>query len=172
MQYSLARAYLEQAQADFESYTMLKVGKQSTSQWLHCLQMSMEKTGKAYWAAYGSDLEELRKSHLAFGKFIRTLDRNRIVMKFWGFSKHQLRQHLKQLLPVIDSIEHLAPALSHGPNAEYPWRVSDGRILVPCTYPFRNIRSDLESAKGRSILKILEQAIRNPYWHKAFGIAE
>jgi hypothetical protein len=170
MQYSLAHAYLKQAQADFESYTILKVGKQPASQWLHCLQMAVEKTGKAYWASYGSDLEELRKSHLAFGKFIRTIERNRRVMKLWGFSKHQLQQHLKQLLPVIDSVERLAPALSHGPNAEYPWRISNGRILVPCVYPFRNICSGLENAKGRSVLKILEQAIKNPYWHKAFGI--
>ena len=117
---SLAQAYLEQAKADFRSYMTLKFNNQPTSQWLHCLQMSMEKTGKAYLAAHGSDFEQLRKSHLAFGRFVRILERNRNIQKSWKISKSQLHQHLKQLLPLIDSIERLAPALSTGPNATDP----------------------------------------------------
>jgi len=30
--------------------------------------------------------------------------------------------------------------------------------------------SDLESVRGRNLLKILERAILNSYWHKAFDI--
>lgn len=167
---SLARAYLKQAQSDFASYEILRFEGQSASQWLHCLQMFMEKTGKAYLATSGSSLAQLRKSHMAFGKFIRALERNTRILRYWGYSKHQLRQHLKRLLPVIDSIERLAPALSTGKNAEYPWELPDGNILIPCTYPFHAIRSDLESMKGRNLLKILERALNDPYWHKAFGI--
>ncbi len=107
---------------------------------------------------------------MAFGKFIRTLERNTRILHYWGYSKHQLHQHLKQLLPVIDSVERLAPALAAGANAEYPWELPDGQIFVPCTYPFTRIRSDLDSAKGRNLLKILERSLRNPYWLKAFGI--
>jgi len=170
MYYPLARAYLKQAQADFNSYETLLLDEQPASQWLHCLQMSMEKTGKAYLATCGSSLTQLRKSHLAFGKFIRTLERNTRILQYWGYSKHQLHQHLKQLLPVIDSVERLAPALAAGANAEYPWKLPDGKILIPCTYPFHTIRSDLESVKGRNVLKILERSLKDPYWHKAFGI--
>lgn len=68
------------------------------------------------------------------------------------------------------SVERLAAVFSTGPNAEYPWEHPDGRILVPCTYPFKEIRTELESIKGRNLLKILEQAIKNHHWQKAFGI--
>lgn len=70
MNYSLAQAYIQQADADFVCCKLLKVSNQPASQWLHFLQMTLEKTGKAYLAAYGSDLDQLRKSHLAFGRFI------------------------------------------------------------------------------------------------------
>ncbi len=73
MTYSPARAYIEQAKADFESYKLLKIRGQPASQWLHFLQMATEKAGKAYLAAYGSDLEQLRRSHLAFVRFLRML---------------------------------------------------------------------------------------------------
>ena len=75
----LARAYLDQAKADFESYQLLKLSHHPPSQWLHFLQMAMEKTGKAYLAAYGRDWSQLRQSHLAFGRFIRILPRHRFI---------------------------------------------------------------------------------------------
>ncbi len=91
MNYTLAQAYLEQANADFESYTLLK-------------------------------------------------------------------------------LERLTPALSTGPNVEYPWELPDGQFLVPCTHDFKNILVDLESSKGRNVLKLLEQALKNRRWQIAFGM--
>ena len=76
---SLAQAYIRQAKADFVCYKLLKAGIQPASQWLHFLQMTLEKTGKAYLAAYGNNLEQLRRSHLAFGRFVRLLPRNRKI---------------------------------------------------------------------------------------------
>jgi len=170
MNYSLAQAYLEQAKADFESYKLLKISDQPISQWLHFLQMSSEKAGKAYLAAYGSSSEQLRKSHLAFGRFIRILPRNKLLQRDWKISSEQLKQYLNQIHPIADRIERLAPALSNGPNAEYPWMLPDGEIRVPCTHDFKDIVSELESVRGRNLLKILERAISNSQWHKAFRI--
>lgn len=170
MNYTLAQAYLEQAKADFESYTLLKVSNQPSSQWLHLLQMTMEKTGKAYLAASGSNLEQLRKSHLAFGRFIRILNRNRLIQQEWKISSRQLKQHINQILSAADKIERLTPALSVGPNVEYPWSLPNGQICVPCTYDFEDVLTELESAKGRNLLKILEKAINNKRWQMAFRI--
>lgn len=133
MRYSLAQAYLEQAQADFGSYKLLKISNQPVSQCLHFLQMASEKAEKAYLAVYGSNSEQLRKSHLAFGRFIRIISGNK-------------------------------------PNAEYPWMLPDGDIRVPCNYDFKEIVSGLESVRGRNLLKILERAISDSQWHKAFRI--
>lgn len=71
---------------------------------------------------------------------------------------------------MADKIEHLAPALSDGPNAEYPWQLPGGQLMMPCRYDFKDILGDLESVRGRNLLKILEKAISNNYWHHAFGI--
>lgn len=166
----LAQSYIKQAKADFICYRLLKTGTQPASQWLHFLQMTLEKTGKAYLAAYGSDLEHLRRSHLAFGRFIRLLPRNRDIRKERRLSSRQLKYHVDRILPLADKIEHLAPALSDGPNAEYPWKNPAGQLMTPCIYDFRDILADLESVRGRNLLKILERAILNNYWHNAFGI--
>ncbi len=170
MTYSLAQAYIEQAKADFESYKLLKIRGQPASQWLHFLQMATEKTGKAYLAAYGSDLEQLRKSHLAFGRFLRILGRHRFVRQELKISTDQLKQHINQILLLADKIERLTPALSNGPNAEYPWEISGGRLMVPCIYDFKDVLTDLESARGRNMLKLLERVINDKRWQAAFGI--
>ncbi len=167
---SLAQAYLEQAKADFESYKLLKNNGQPASQWLHFLQMAIEKAGKAYLAAYGSDLEQLRKSHLAFGRFLRIFGRHRFVRQEWNISLDQLKLHINQILPLADKIERLTPALSNGPNVEYPWEISGGRLIVPCIHDFKDILTDLESTRGRNMLKILERVITDNRWQAAFGI--
>ncbi|QTA92982.1 hypothetical protein [Desulfonema magnum] len=156
---SLAQAYVRQAKADFICYKLLKAGGQPASQWLHFLQMTLEKTGKAYLAAYGSDLEHLRRSHLAFGRFIRLLPRNRAIRKERKISPRQLKYHIDRILPLADKVERLAPALSEGPNAEYPWKNPAGQLMTPCIYDFRDILADLESVRGRNLLKIVERAI-------------
>lgn len=167
---SLAQAYLRQAKADFVCYKLLKVGSQPASQWLHFLQMASEKTGKAYLAAYGNSLEQLRRSHLAFGRFVRLLPRNRKIRKERKISPRQMKYHVDRILPLADKIERLAPALSDGPNAEYPWKIPGGQLMTPCIYDFKDILADLESVRGRNFLKILDKAISSSYWHNAFGI--
>jgi len=167
---NLAQAYLQQASSDYKSYVLLKKHKEPYSQWLHFLQMTMEKTGKAYMASYGSNIFQLRKSHLAFGRFLLILRRNRIIINELNLSILQLKQHIESLSPIVDKIERLAPALSNGINAEYPWILTNEQYAVPCRYSFDDILCDLERPLGRNMLKLLKRALYNERWHKAFNI--
>lgn len=170
MTMTVGRAYLAQAQTDFTSDAWLKAAGQPCSQWLHFLQRALEKTGKAYLAASGSELPQLRQSHLAMGRFLRILARNTMIWQQWPLAPRQFQQHVGRLLPLVDAIERLTPALSTGPNVEYPWQLPDGRLVAPCQYGFHEVLTDLETVNGRNLLKIVERALHNPSWQTAFGM--
>ena len=172
MSLSLAQAYLEQAKADYSSYTIIRqTPKQPSSQWLHLLQMTLEKTAKAYLAASGDDFNRLRESHRAFGRFIRILPRNRGVRANLNMDAIQLQRHIKNLTPLVDNLERLVPSRENqGATAEYPWRNPHGGFYSPCLYGFNDIISGLDTARGRNLLRILERSLEDTAWHSAFGI--
>jgi hypothetical protein len=163
MSLPLAQAYLEQARADYSSYTIIRqTPQQSSSQWLHLLQMTLEKTAKAYLAASGDDFDRLRESHRAFGRFIRILPRNRGVRANLNMDATQLQRHIQNLKPLVDDLERLVPGRDNqGPTAEYPWRNPHGGFHSPCLYDFDDIISGLDTVRGRNLLRILERGLED-----------
>ena len=173
MTLSLAQAYLEQAKADYSSYNIIRrAPQQPSSQWLHLLQMTLEKTAKAYLAAANNDFDQLRTSHRAFLRFIRQLPRNRIIRADLGMEAQALKSHIDSLEPLVDDIERLVPGRdNYGPNAEYPWQPPQGGFYTPCLYDFHSIVTTLNNtAIGRNLLRILERGLFEERWHAAFGI--
>jgi hypothetical protein len=173
MSLSLAHAYLEQAKADYSSYNIVRRAPgQPSSQWLHLLQMSLEKTAKAYLAAANTDFDKLRTSHRAFLRFIRQLPRNREIRAHLDMDAQALKSHINSLAPLVHDIERLVPGRdNYGPNVEYPWQNPQDGFYSPCLYDFRNVVTVLNStAIGRNLLRILERGLFEERWHAAFGI--
>lgn len=172
MSVSLAQAYLEQAKADYATYEVIRnTPQQPSSQWLHLLQMALEKTAKAYLAAANPDFDQLRESHRVFRRFIHILPRNRQVQASLRMRPAALRQHMKSLELLVDDIERLIPGRNNqGPTIEYPWRNPLGGFHSPCLYDFGNVTSALNTARGRNLLRVLERGLSDVTWHAAFGI--
>jgi hypothetical protein len=160
----LAQAYLEQAKTDYTTYDIIRQHpSQPSSQWLHLLQMTLEKAAKAYLAAANPDFDQLRGSHLAFRRFVRMLPRNKTAQETLNMSPEALREHVKNLEPLIAAIEQLVPGRGNeGPTAEYPWRNPNGGFHTPCLYDFGDIVPIIhETTRGRNLLRILQLCI----WH-------
>jgi hypothetical protein len=171
----LAQAYLEQAKADYRTYEIIRQAPgQPSSQWLHLLQMTLEKTAKAYLAAAHTDFDKLRESHRVFRRFVQMLPRNETVRTALGMSAETLREHIRNLATLIDAIEQLVPGKGNeGPTAEYPWRNPRGGFHSPCTYGFVDLVSAInDTARGRNLLRILERGLYEESWHAAFGIKD
>ncbi len=66
----------------------------------------------------------------------------------------QLHEYVQRLLPLVDEIEKLAPALAHeGPNAEYPWADPSGAIHVPALFHFP-ATIQLKQPAGRKLFSL------------------
>jgi hypothetical protein len=175
MSLPLAQAFLEQARADFKTYEMIKTqAPYPCSQWLHLLQMTLEKTAKAYLAPGTKDaFERLRQSHRSFGKFMQIVDKYTIVQtSLHMHSKRALKDHIRALMPLVNSIEQIIPAReNYGPTAEYPWRNPQGGFYSPCLYDFSEISREFEDNRhAQALLNIVIHALNNDEWHKTFGI--
>jgi len=169
----LAHAFLEQAKTDYSTFEIIrKISDQPSSQWLHLLQMTLEKAAKAYLAAGNENYDRLRESHRVFRRFARKLPHNKRVRDSLNMNAAELKQHIKNLETLIDDIERLVPGRdNYGPTAEYPWRNSQGGFYTPCQYGFEDIVSALNnSARGRNLLRILNRVLSDESWHIAFGI--
>jgi len=172
MSLSLSLAFLEQAKTDYSSYNVIRQNReQPSSQWLHLLQMTLEKTAKAYLSAGGAPYDQLRQSHSAFGRFIKVLPRNQAISAKLGGDAKVLRAKLRNVAPLVDEIERLVPRRGYdGPNAEYPWTNPHGEFRVPCRYDFESIVTQIDRPQGRNLLKILEEGLFNGVWHSSLGI--
>jgi hypothetical protein len=156
-----ADAFLVQATSDWEIYAKLKEAKEPACHVLHYLQMSTEKLGKAYLLLTNAEIEGVQISHQAFTRFLKLIARNSKLQKVLGMTAVQLRAHVRQILPVANAIEKLAPALAgKGVNAEYPWQSPDGLIVAPIRYKF-SLSYALQETNGRNLLKLVETVLDN-----------
>ena len=161
----VATAFLRQARADYRSFLVLRDQKEPPSQWLHFLQMAIEKTGKVY-VAHGlgaRDVNDVPQTHQAFARFVQKLPRfQKSVLPALDI-KHvkQLKEHVKSVVVFAEQLEALQPQIARGgPNVEYPWNIPGGLgVGVPCEHAFDSITSTLNQARGRGVLKIVEVAL-------------
>jgi hypothetical protein len=147
-------AFVEQAKSDWRTYEAIQSLSLDTCQVLHYLQMATEKLGKAMLLAEGVEITKVRASHKAFLRFLQIVSRNPEVQELLRMSTQQLRSYIKNLLPLAEEIEKLAPALAQdGPNAEYPWADPSGSIHVPASFQF-SAAFKLTEPTGRKLLHL------------------
>jgi len=124
---------------------------------LHYLQMTCEKLGKAFLIAGKSiSPDQAKGSHIAFKRFLQVASRHPELRSLLAMTSSQFKAHIKQLLPLAENIERLAPALAQdGPNAEYPWESPERKIHVPVSYDFA-VLQELHRPPGVNLLKIVD----------------
>jgi len=150
-------AYLEQARSDWATYELIEHNSAAGCHCLHYLQMTTEKLGKAVLLQSRTvTLDKVKGSHQAFTAFLRLASRNPALRAELQMTGNQLRDYVKETLPMAHDIECLAPALAgDGPNAEYPWETPSRTVIAPVSHTFR-ITADLREPKGRKLLKLLK----------------
>lgn len=91
---------------------------------------------------------------------VRQAERKTVADAF-GFARFSdFQRWIRAILPTCYSLERLAPALAlDGPNPEYPWP-QKAPIHVPCAFDF-DVWKELNTSRGRQLLKVIEDAIRN-----------
>lgn len=148
------RLFLVQARTDFKVFELLR-GQPDLPpcHCLHYLQMATELLGKAHAWKHGPT----RNTHRAFVAFLRSLSTNRKAQKQLGYEgkNESWQQRIRKSVPLAESIEDLAPALTpDGPNPEYPWP-RDAPREAPAEHEFE-IWQDLQTtAAGRQSLDLV-----------------
>lgn len=156
--------YLEQARSDWAAYRVVESSDLlADCHALHYLQMATEKLAKAFLLASGDRLEKVKSNHRAFTRFLQMVARNNGLQRELRLNGRQLAAHVRQLLPISQGVERLAPALAQdGPNAEYPWESPKGKVNVPAMTTFK-VAAQLKSPNGRILLKIVDIVLRKHY---------
>ncbi len=153
------RLFLVQAKSDFGVFVRLRRDPQiHACHTLHYLQMATEMLGKAHHWRGGP----LRGSHKAFVGFLRSLTTNRQAQGDLGYGgQNENWAHLiRRSIPLADRIERLAPALTDGPNPEYPWP-RDNPQAAPAEFTFDLWVELQETADGRHFIKLLSDLFRS-----------
>ena len=138
-----ARAFIRQANADFDTYRRLcRTGEVPLCHRLQFLQMSCEKLSKADLCRRGSDPDDLATSHAYIASTLPMIAREflrRHKGKSFGDGKPLIR--LVGLL--AREIELLAPAVRAGEqrrdNCEYPWQDRNGDVRAPVDHDFSRL---------------------------------
>lgn len=141
-------AFIDQARSDFEIADLLaRTEGVPRCHLLHYLQMSLEKLSKGMVMLPGEMIPPQR-THAGPSELIQFMSRSSpLTSEFHRtlrMNSIQRRAYLRGILPAIQLIERLAPALSAGPNAEYPWLTPTNSqaaesVIAPVHYPFGNI---------------------------------
>lgn len=146
-------AYFEQARSDYEMFQLLlAIERVAVCHRLHYLQMATEKLAKGFQTPAGGPQHE--PTHKAFETFLRTAKGTpRIRQACRAKNVKQFAAYIDSLLPFASLIERLAPALTNGPNPEYPWEAS-GTAVTPAGYSFPEL--DLKGPQMVKMLTFLE----------------
>ena len=150
-----ADAYLEQARSDWDMRRLAEEEGCSVCHGLHYLQMTTEKLGKAVLLRSGTKLDDVRKTHKTFYRFLQVAARNPGLQQALQFNGRQLQATVIGVRPLVYQIERLAPALAiNGPNAEYPWETPSGDVIAPASYRFPVVET-LKGPQGRKLLRLI-----------------
>lgn len=157
-----ALAYIKQGRSDFEIYQLLSsIPNIPICHLLHYLQMTGEKTAKAYrFRDTDTDEDRLTTEHVAFSRFMESFLKSPEIKQRYAGKHEQLQEVVKVARKLAREIEKLAPAVDRETspaNAEYPWP-DDGRVVVPCEFTYPNLTLLTEHG-GRTFLRLLHTAI-------------
>lgn len=170
MSVELGRAFLEQAQADLELLQQLQTPDVPECYRVHQLRLATENLAKAYRAAAGATLGELRQSHVTFAKLADILTRCPAIWRS-EVKKHAVwRAYVGSLRAVAEEIERLIPRKGYdGPTAEYPWARGD-EYVAPRHHDYRAELALYHERKGRDFVKVLRRLAEDEHWQAALGI--
>jgi hypothetical protein len=152
----------EQCRSDYEVLVLLRQDGAAPCHQLHYLQMVTEKLAKAYFWRSGVPPP---RSHAGAVQFMRSLagvqQRNRAQLAATlGLANFKsLQSWIRNVLPMVYTLERLAPALAvDGPNPEYPWP-HDGPTYSPVAYEFALWKQITETALGRQLVRVVGLAV-------------
>lgn len=155
-------AFIAQARSDFQVADQLsRRGDVPVCHVIHYLQMTLEKLAKGMSSRPGSAAPPPHSHHGA-ARFVRQMMKKGPLSKDFhrglGMGDAQRRAYLEGLLPSIQLIEDMAPAVANrrdaGVNAEYPWPVAGGVVVAPVQHDFASIPST-KLRKVRQLLRVL-----------------
>jgi len=156
------RLWWQQAQSDYEIFTLLRRQGVPDCHKLHYLQMATEKLAKAFLWKSGTPPP---KSHTGFVQFLRMLgsarssERDRLAGIF-SFRNYNALQNwiYNSISPIAYDLERITPDLANdGPNTEYPWP-HQNPTDTPIDYEF-DLWSTLENSKGRELMTFIKDAV-------------
>jgi hypothetical protein len=133
------KAYLRQAESDFDVFRQLESLAVDKSHKLHYLQMSSELLAKAYRSARTHGRRQ-PNVHESLVRAIRLAGRHGAVRRALGYSDEKAYEaFIRSIMPAAEAIERIYPKGDiERPNPEYPWE-SGGQIECPCGYPFSDL---------------------------------
>lgn len=154
------RAYFEQAYSDWLAYKALSDTSLPHCHQLHSLQMTLEKLGKALrLAAGGLRVEDRKKTHLAFVKYIGAAKHDRGLRDFLIMRSGQFQEYCDSIRQAAGEIERLQPQLAgERENVEYPWE-GPTAVLTPALANFRQFGA-LRSPAGVKLLAFILNCFR------------
>lgn len=160
MRMNRSEAFRCQAESDLSVFQLLvSQDGMATCHWLHYLQMTSEKIGRAVRLAdeqSGADA----LSHAAIVKALRLLRNQRGAARTLGMDSRQFQQLVDRCLPIAYEIERLAPSFAAGPNPEYPWHdpMKPASWIAPSCHQF-SIAATMRGPDGQRYLRLLRELI-------------
>jgi hypothetical protein len=171
---SKARAYAEQARADFDAYEAS--GKDvepglGEHHRLQLLQMALEKVAKAY--LYHAEPAAQYSHHVALSAINRL--RSHAIAEAAGMKLHTFSRRLDAAKPIFLAIEAASPSVGHDgrgltrdesertANVEYPWQTSphDPQSWVaPASQQFKIVRDLRYDPRSYTAVRLIDQLIR------------
>ena len=145
------KAYLRQAQSDYDVFRRLLPLQVPECHKLHYLQMASEKLAKAIMSASQRGHRQPNK-HESLIRSFRLVGSYGPVRRALGYSsKNDYASFIRSVTPVAQAIEDLYPkGIVDRPNPEYPWE-SNGRVICPIDYRFAH----LDLLKGSNVKQFL-----------------
>lgn len=155
----------QQAQSDYEIFTLMRKQGVADCHKLHYLQMATEKLAKAYLWKTGNAPP---KSHVGFVKFLRMIgsarssERERIAQIFCFGNYNAMQSWIRtSISPIAYELERITPDLANdGPNPEYPWPHAQPE-RTPVTFEFSIWKTLRDHSKGRELLNFINAAIKH-----------
>ncbi len=152
-----ARGYAKQALSDLRVYELLLSKSADKCHRLHFLQMTAEKTRKAYLATKSG--MNVKRTHACVERHLPIIARNFYTVIN---DNNQLPNWEKSVISRLSrEIELLAPACddnnSRRDNSEYPWEDAQGNVCIPCAYNFPNLND--ESRVIVRLIRLIRKAL-------------
>jgi len=169
-----ARAYAEQARADYNAYVASGEAAQpalAEHHRLQLLQMALEKLAKAF--LYHAEPDARYSHHVVLSAINRL--RSHAVAEAAGMNLVSFRRALDAAKPIFLQIEAASPSVGFDgrgltreesertANAEYPWQADPNNPaswIAPASYPFAVVKALRRDSRSVTAVRLLDRLIQ------------